>query len=208
MEWVETRGVSPCGGDKSSPWQGVYSDKSVSALRVAWACAGHWAQRAGRAVQAGCGPRAPAVVTSLAGSQGDTQDAPDPLGTNRGPLVSQAGQGAGGSRLAWVQTALGAAGHHSCDTEPWGNQSSAVPAVPSLERCAPLDRMQLLKEPSGPSLRWKRLAMDPVGYLHPSAKEPGPGGWRAPGPELAHHKQNKRTPSVPGLKQIMSLLPY
>lgn len=30
MEWVETRGVSPCGGDKSSPWQGVYSDKSIS----------------------------------------------------------------------------------------------------------------------------------------------------------------------------------
>ena len=61
---------------------------------------------------------------------------------------------------------------------------------------------QLLKEPPGPSLKWKRLDMDPVGYLHPSVKEPGPGGWRrAPGPELAHHKQNKRTPSIPGLKR-------
>lgn len=120
--------------------------------------------------------------------------------------MSQVGQGGGGSHLDWVQTALGVTGHRSCDTEPWGNQNSAVPAVPSLERCAPLDGTQLLKEPPGLSLRWKRLAMDPVGYLHPSVKEPGPGGWRrAPGRELAHHKQNKRTPSMPG--QIMSLLP-
>ena len=131
----------------------------------------------------------------------------DPLGAKRRPLVSQVGQGGGGSHRDWVQTALGVAGHRSCDTEPWGNQNSAVPAVPSLERCAPLDRTQLLKEPPGPSLRWRRLAMDPVGYLHPSVKEPGPGGWRAPGPELAHHKQNKQMPSMPELKQIMSLLP-
>lgn len=34
---METRGVSPCGGDKSSPWQGVHPDKSVSALWVVWA---------------------------------------------------------------------------------------------------------------------------------------------------------------------------
>lgn len=36
MEWVETRGVSPCRGDKSSPWQAVHPDKNVSALRVVW----------------------------------------------------------------------------------------------------------------------------------------------------------------------------
>lgn len=105
MEWVETRGVSPCRGDKSSPWQDVHPDKNVSALRVVETPRGG----PGRAVQAGCGPRAPAVVTGLASSQASNgkghSDLLGPLGAKRRPLVSQAGQGRGGSHLDWAQTA-------------------------------------------------------------------------------------------------------
>lgn len=83
MEWLETRGVSPCRGDKSSPWQGVYPDNSVP-QRCRWH--GHvlgTGPRGGacRAVRARCGPRAPAVVTGLASSQASSgKGHSDPLG--------------------------------------------------------------------------------------------------------------------------------
>lgn len=58
------------------------------------------------------------------------------------------GQGRGGGHLGWPWTVLGMTSCCSLDTIPWANQDPQLsPAMSSPDRSAPLDRMQLLKEP-------------------------------------------------------------
>lgn len=94
-----------------------------------------------------CAPRAPEVVSALASSLGlwwDTQKPSWPTG-RRQEAFGDKGHGRGDS--AGPSWPLGGMGHCSRDMVLWTNRDSAVPAVPSLERCGPLDRTQLLKEP-------------------------------------------------------------
>ena len=132
----------------SSPWQGVYPDNSVPQL-YRWC--GHvlgTRPRGGacRAVRAGCGPRAPAVVTGLASSQASSgkghSDPLGPLGVKRRPLVSQAGQGGDGSHLDWAwawraprsgsqrQTAHGSRSWRQADGAGGGRAASGTELTP------------------------------------------------------------------------------
>lgn len=93
------------------------------------------------------GAGAAEVVSALASSFGvpwDTQKHSWSFG-GREEAFGDKGQGGGGS--PGLQLSLGSPTTVQ-ETMLWAKRdSSAVPAAPSLERCPPLDRMQLLKEP-------------------------------------------------------------
>lgn len=101
--------------------------------------------RVDRVAWAVCGPGAPQQTWQVAEASGGTLGNPlGPLGGARRTFVTR----------GWVEVAgspglplpLGVANHCSRDSALRQSGLFHCPAAPSLERCAPLDGMQLLKE--------------------------------------------------------------